>query len=184
MKNIILTLLIIVFPFQLMAQKLADKFTLSPAGFEDSVVREYPGKKDAQLFLAAKYWADYTLSNSEEAVTRSIEDQYLEYRVFIPQAFSITDEGITYTWDALFDFSLRFEDERIRYDIEIVEISSPDAPSFQIVGGLKDWAFYATGNEPYPLTSEARKILEDKVNDFIRGVSSYVNRDAEMPEKG
>lgn len=183
MKRFAFTLLMIAIPLQMLGQKIADKFTLSPAGFEDSVIKEYPGKEDSDLFLATKMWGDYTLSNSEEAITRSIQDQYLEYRAFAPQAFSITDDGRTYTWDALFDFAMRFKDGEIRYDIEIVEISSPDAPAFSIVGGPKDWAFYSTTNEAYPLTTDARKTLEDTVNDFIRGISSYVNRDAEVPTK-
>ena len=166
------------------AQQTAKKFTLSPAGFEDSVIREYPGKTDAELFFAAKMWAEFTISNPQEARTREIKNQYLEYQVFVPQSFSITDDGSTYTWDAMFDVAFRFENQKIRYDVEIVEISSPGAPAFSIVGGPKQWAFYSTNNKPYPLTSDARKILEDIVNDFIRGVSSYVNRDAEIPEKG
>ncbi|MCP9200163.1 hypothetical protein MKO06_09600 [Gramella sp. GC03-9] len=179
-----IALICLLFPFIVNSQKLAEKFTLSPAGFEDSVVREYPGKTDSQLFLAAKMWAEFTISNTQEARTREIKDQYLEYQVFVPQAFTIEDNGSSFTWDAMFDVAFRFENEKIRYDVEIVELSSPDAPAFQIVGGTDDWAFYSDVNsEPYPLTSNARKVMEDIVNDFIRGVSAYVNRDAEVPEK-
>ena len=181
MRILIICLLL---PFMHNAQKVADKFTLSTAGFEDSVIKEYPGKSDSELFLAAKMWAEYTISNAQESKVRDIKDQYLEYKVFVPQAFTIKDDGRSYTWDAMFDLAFRFEDEKIRFDVEIVEISSPDAPAFQIVGGTKDWAFYSSMNsEPYPLTSEARMIMEDIVNDFIRGVSAYVNRDEEIPEK-
>ncbi|MCH4822951.1 hypothetical protein ML462_07165 [Gramella lutea] len=178
-----IAILFILFPVLLSAQKVADKFILSPAGFEDSVIREYPEKPDSELFLAAKKWADNIISNPVDAISREIENQYLEYKVFVPQAFSIEDDGRTYTWDAMFDLSFRFKDELIRYDVEIVELSSPDAPTFQIVGGENDWAFYAINNEPYPLTSDARKIMEETVNDFIRGVSAYVNRNAKIPEK-
>lgn len=178
-----IAIICLLFPTFLSAQKIADKFTLSSAGFEDSVVREYPDKTDSELFSAARMWAETTISNPQEAISRDIQDQYLEYKVFVPQAFSITDDGSTYTWDAMFDLAFRFKNENIRYDVEIVEVSSPDAPPFQIVGGMKDWAFYAENNKPYPLTSDARKIMEDIVNDFIRGVSSYVNRDVEIPEK-
>lgn len=184
MRIFILKLFIFLFSVNLFSQKTAEKFTLSPAGFEDSVIREYPGKTDSELFLAVKMWAEFTVSNPQEARTRELKDQYLEYRVFAPQAFTVNDDGDEYTWDAMFDVAFRFENQKIRYDVEIVEITSPEAPAFQIVGGPKDWAFYANNNEPYPLTSEARKILEDIVNDFIRGVSSYVNRDVEIPEKG
>lgn len=176
-------ILLLLFPGLLSAQKIADKFTLSSAGFEDSVIREYPDKSDSQLFLATKRWADNIISNSTDAISREIEDQYLEYKVFVPQAFSIEDNGQTFTWDAMFDLAFRFKDDNIRYDVEIVELSSPDAPTFQIVGGMNDWAFYAENNKPYPLTSDARKIMEEIVNDFIRGVSAYVNRDVEIPVK-
>lgn len=176
-------IILFLFPALLNAQKIAEKFTLSPAGFEDSVIRDYPGKSDSDLFLATKRWADNIISNSTDAISREIEDQYLEYKVFVPQAFSIEDDGRTFTWDAMFDLAFRYKDGSIRYDVEIVELSSPDAPTFQIVGGMNDWAFYALNNEPYPLTSDARKIMEDIVNDFIRGVSAYVNRDAEIPAK-
>lgn len=178
-----IAILLFLFPALLSAQKVADKFTLSPAGFEDSVVREYPEKSDSELFLAAKRWANNIISNPQDAISREIENQYLEYKVFVPQVFSIEDDGSTYTWDAMFDLSFRFKDELIRYDVEIVELSSPDAPTFQIVGGEKDWAFYALNNQPYPLTSDARKVMEETVNDFIRGVSAYVNRDAEIPQE-
>ncbi|MCM8570834.1 hypothetical protein NE848_15665 [Gramella jeungdoensis] len=185
MRILILKICIFLFVLPLFSQKTADKFTLSPAGFEDSVIREYPGKTDSELFLAAKMWAEFTVDNPQEARTREINDQYLEYRVFVPQAFSIVDDGDEYTWDAMFDVAFRFENQKIRYDVEIVEITSPDAPAFQIVGGLKDWAFYSSINgEAYPLTQDAKKTMEDIVNDFIRGVSSYVNRDAEISEKG
>ena len=178
-----LALICFLIPAFLSAQKVADKFSLSSAGFEDSVIMEYPGKTDSDLFLAARRWADNIISNPNEAISREVENSYLEYKVFVPQAFSIENEGETYTWDALFDLGLRFKDEAIRYDVEIVEVSSPDAPPFQIVGGKNDWAFYAKNNEPYPLTSDARMKMEEIVNDFIRGVSAYVNRDAEIPEK-
>lgn len=184
MRTFLINIFILIFSVNLFAQQTAKKFTISPAGFEESVILEYPGKTDSELFLAAKMWAEFTISNPQEARTREIKNQYLEYQVFVPQAFSITDDGSTYTWDAMFDVAFRFENQKIRYDVEIVEISSPDAPAFQIVGGQTDWAFYSTNNQPYPLTTEARKTLEDIVNDFVRGVSSYVNRDAEIPEKG
>ncbi|MCB7479952.1 hypothetical protein [Christiangramia sediminis] len=176
-------IVLFLFPALLSAQKIADMFTLSSAGFEDSVIREYPGKSDSELFLATKRWADNIISNSSDAISREIDDQYLEYKVFVPQAFSIEDNGRTFTWDAMFDLAFKFKDENIRFDVEIVELSSPDAPTFQIVGGMNDWAFYAENNQPYPLTSDARKIMEEIVNDFIRGVSAYVNRDAEIPPK-
>ncbi|AVR46629.1 hypothetical protein C7S20_15915 [Christiangramia fulva] len=166
------------------AQKTAEKFTLSSAGFEDSVIREYPGKSAAELYLAAKMWAEFTLDNPETAVSRDIKNDYLEYQVFVPSAFTIKDNGNSYTWDAMFDLAFRFKDGKIRYDVEIVEISSPNAPAFAIVGGPKQWAFYSLNNKPLPLTSEARKTMEDIVNDFIRGVSSFVNRDAKVPENG
>jgi len=170
-------------PFFMNGQKIAEKFTLSPAGFEDSVIRDYPGKTDSALFLATKRWANNIISNPRDAISREVEDQYLEYKVFVPQAFTIEDNGDSFTWDAMFDLAFRYQDESIRYDVEIVELSSPDAPTFQIVGGMNDWAFYAENNQPYPLTSDARKIMEEIVNDFIRGVSAYVNRDAEIPNK-
>ena len=178
-----IALICLLIPTFLSAQKVADKFTLSPAGFEDSVIMDYPDKSDKELFLATRRWADNFISNPTEAISREVEDQYLEYKVFVPQAFSIKDEGSVYTWDAMFDLAFRFKDGNIRYDVEMVEVSSPDAPTFQIVGGMNDWAFYAENNQPYPLTSDARKVMEDIVNDFIRGVSAYVNRDAEIPEK-
>jgi len=180
MRIVIICLLL---PFFMNGQKIADKFTLSAAGFEDSVIREYPGKTDSELFLATKRWADNIISNPRDAMSREVEDQYLEYKVFVPQAFTIEDDGNSFTWDAMFDLAFRYRDENIRYDIEIVELSSPDAPTFQIVGGMDDWAFYAENNQPYPLTSDARKIMEEIVNDFIRGVSAYVNRDADIPNK-
>lgn len=178
-----IAIICLLFPALLSAQKIADKFTLSPAGFEDSVVREYPGKSDEELFLATRRWADNIISNPNEAISREIENQYLEYKVFVPQAFSIESKGQTFTWDAMFDLALRYKDGFIRYDVEMVEVSSPDAPTFQIVGGMNDWAFYAENNQPYPLTSDARATMEEIVNDFIRGISAYVNRDAEIPSK-
>ena len=178
-----IALICLLLPAFLSAQKIADKFTLSPAGFEDSVIRDYPGKSDSELFLATRRWADNIISNPKEAISREVENQYLEYKVFVPQAFSIKDDGQTFTWDAMFDLAFRFKDESIRFDVEMVEVSSPDAPTFQIVGGMKDWAFYAENNKPYPLTSDARKTMEEIVNDFIRGVSAYVNRDADIPDK-
>ncbi|MGA8854349.1 MAG: hypothetical protein WB492_09255 [Christiangramia sp.] len=178
-----IALICLLLPAFLSAQKIADKFTLSPAGFEDSVIRDYPGKSDSELFLATRRWADNLISNPKDAISREVENQYLEYKVFVPQAFSIKDDGQTFTWDAMFDLAFRFKDESIRFDVEMVEVSSPDAPTFQIVGGMNDWAFYAENNEPYPLTSDARKTMEEIVNDFIRGVSAYVNRDADIPDK-
>lgn len=178
-----IALICLLFPAIISAQKIAEKFTLSPAGFEDSVIRDYPGKTDAELYFSTKMWAEYTVSNPTEAKTRDIKNQYLEYKVFVPQAFSIENKGKVLTWDAMFDVAFRFKDESIRFDVEMVEVSSPDASTFQIVGGMKDWAFYSENNEPYPLTSDARKTMESIVNDFIRGVSAYVNRDAEIPDK-
>ena len=178
-----LVIIFLLFPVLLSAQKVADKFTLSPAGFEDSVIMEYPGKSDSELFLATKRWADNFISNPTEAISREIEDQYLEYKVFVPQAISIKQNDQIFKWDAMFDLAFRYKDGRIRYDVEIVELSSPDTSTFQIVGGLNDWAFYALNNQPYPLTNDARKNMDEIVNDFIRGVSAYVNRDAEIPEK-
>lgn len=178
-----IALVCMLFPFILSAQKVADKFSLSPAGFEDSVVREYPDKPASNLFLATRRWADNMISNPQNAISREVEDQYLEYKVFVPQAISIENQGKTFTWDAMFDLAFRFKDDHIRFDVEIVELSSPNAPTFQIIGGTNDWAFYALNNQPYPLTSPARKTLEEIVNDFIRGVSAYVNRGAEIPDE-
>lgn len=182
MKILAISILTFLFTLNLYSQKTAEKFTLSSAGFEDSVIREYPGKTDSELFLATKRWADNIISNAQDAQTREVNDQYLEYKAFVPQAFTIKDNGNSYTWDAMFDVAFRFTNEKIRYDVEIVEVSSPDAPTFQIIGGLNDWAFYSLNGEPYPLTQDAKKVMEDIVNDFIRGVSAYVNRDAEIPE--
>lgn len=182
MKTFILSLCLSVVSTGLFAQKIADKFTLSSAGFEDSVIRDYPGKSASELYTSAKMWAEFTIKNTESAKSRDIKNDYLEYKVYTPNAFSITDDGKTFTWDAMFDLAFRFEAGKIRYDVEIVEISSEDAPAFAIVGGPKQWAFYSLENKPYPLTSDARKKMEDIVNDFIRGVSSFVNRDAKIPE--
>ncbi|TRO66622.1 hypothetical protein [Christiangramia sabulilitoris] len=178
-----LLILFFMLPAFLSAQKIADKFTLSPAGFEDSVIRDYPGKSDSDLFLATRRWASNMISNPKDAISREVENQYLEYKVFVPQAISIKDNGQVYTWDAMFDLAFRYKDGSIRYDVEIVELSSPEAPTFQIVGGRDDWAFFALNNEPYPLTTDARMVLEETVNDWIRGVSAYVNRGAEIPEE-
>ena len=183
MKNFVVTFLFSLVFLNGFSQKIAEKFTLSSAGFEDSVIREYPGKSDDELYHAAKMWGEFTVRNNETATSRDIENQYLEYQVFVPNAFSITDDGTTYTWDAMFDVAFRFKDEEIRYDVEIVEVSSENAPAFAIVGGPKQWAFYSLEDKPYPLTADARKTMEDIVNDFIRGVSSFVNRDADIPRK-
>lgn len=182
MKSIVFNILLIFMSVSLFGQKVEDKFTLTPAGFNNSVIKEYPGKADSELYLSTKLWAERTIENTETAKTRDISDQYLEYRVFVPQAFSITDDGSTYTWDAMFDLAFRFANEKIRYDVEIVELSSSEAPTFALVGGPKQWAFYSLDKKPYPLTSDARKTMEEIVNDFIRGVSAFVNRDAEIPD--
>ncbi len=182
MKSNVFSILLVFMSFSLFGQQVEDKFTLTPAGFNNSVIKEYPGKTDSELYLSTKLWAERTIENTETAKTRDITDQYLEYRVFAPQAFSITDDGNTYTWDSMFDLAFRFTNGEIRYDVEIVEVSSRKAPTFSIVGGLKQWAFYSLENEPYPLTSDARKTMEEIVNDFIRGVSAFVNRDADIPD--
>lgn len=183
MKNFAVILLFSLIGLNGFSQQIEKKFSLSPAGFENSVIRQYPGKSDEELYHAAKMWGEFTIRKNETATSRDIENQYLEYQVFVPNAFDITDDGTTYTWDAMFDLAFRFKDEKIRYDVEIVEISSENAPAFAIVGGPKQWAFYSLENKPYPLTSDARKAIEDIVNDFIRGVSSFVNRGADVPEK-
>lgn len=183
MRTIILSICLSALSTVMFAQKIAKKFTLSPAGFEDSVIRDYPDKSASELYTATKMWAEFTIKNTESSKSRDVKDDYLEYRVYSPNAFSITDDGNTFSWDAMFDVAFRFKDSKIRYDVEIVEVSSEDAPPFAIVGGPKQWAFYSLENKPYPLTSDARKKMEEIVNDFIRGVSAFVNRDAEIPEK-
>ncbi len=183
MKTFTISLILSFFCLGSYSQKIAEKFTLSSAGFEDSVIREYPDKSAEELYHAAKMWGEFTVRNNETATSRDIENDYLEYQVFVPNAFSITDDGKTFTWDAMFDLAFRFKDGKIRYDVGIVEISSENAPAFAIVGGPKQWAFYSLEDKPYPLTSDARKTMEDIVNDFIRGVSSFVNRRADIPEK-
>ncbi len=183
MKSIKVNIILFLFSITVFGQQGENEFSLSPAGFEDSVVREYPGKSGSELYLSARLWAAESIDNAESAISKDVRNRYLEYQVFVPAAFSITNEGRTYTWDAMFDLAFKFENNKIKYDIEIVEVSSEDAPVFALKGGPKQWAFYNLNNEPYDLTSDALKKMEEIVNDFIRGVSVVVNRDEEIPEK-
>lgn len=180
MKNLQILLILLVLPLQLLAQEQtkqeSDHFEISPDGFENYVVREYPGKTDSELFMAVKRWAEYTIADTKEAMKKHITNQYLQYRTFIPQGIKLKNDGKIYTWDVLMDVAFRFENQKIRYDVKIMEVSSPEAPTFALNGGPMEWSFFDMQGNPRKVTAPAREQINNIANDFIRGVSAYVNR--------
>ncbi|MFD1095749.1 hypothetical protein [Salegentibacter chungangensis] len=185
MKKLGFLLCILLVPFQLLAQEKmeAEKFQLSPEGFENYVVREYPGKTDSELFMAVKRWAEQAIANSKEAMKKHHTNQYLQYRVFVPQGIVLENDDEVYKWDVLFDVSFTFKDQHIRYDVKLMEVSSPDAPTFALNGSETQWSFFDLEGNPRKVTAEARKQVNNMANDFIRGVSSYVNMNAAEDQK-
>lgn len=174
MKKLI-PLLFIFFGITSYAQnKAADQFQLKPEGFQDEVVKKYDGADTEDLYRAVKLWANAAIDNSETAVVKDINEELLQYRIFAPQLFSIEDDGSKYTWDAMFNFTVRFEGDIAKYKIVIVEISSKDAPTFALRGGLKTWAFFALNNEPYELTTPARKTTEDFANNLVESINKVI----------
>lgn len=177
MKKLIFvaTLLLIPVYGSAQANDTAERFEINPEGYTEHVIREYPGKTDSELYNAVLRWAAYAIANDEDARKSNVNNEYLVYRTFIPQGLQIEDNGRTYKWDVLFDVAFRFRNQEIRYDVTIVEISSPDAPTFSYMGGPAEWSFFDLNGNPKEATADARKQINDMANDFIRGVSSYVN---------
>ncbi|MGA9589111.1 MAG: hypothetical protein WBV11_04695 [Salegentibacter sp.] len=177
MRNVFIVLSILLIPLTGVAQKgdSAERFEITPDGFTEHVIREYPGKTDSELYNGVLRWAAYTIANDESARKSDVKDQYLVYRTFVPQGISLENKGETLTWDVLFDVAFRFQNQKIRYDITIVEISSPKAPTFAYKGGPMQWSFFDENGNPKENTRKAREQINNIANDFIRGVSAYIN---------
>ncbi|WP_373056439.1 hypothetical protein [Zunongwangia sp. H14] len=185
MKFRILLVLLLTVPFAIFAQNTntADHFTVTPEGFTQSVIREYPEKTDDELYQSVIMWAKFTIDNYEEAITRNIANQYLEFRMFVPQGIALKDNGEVYQWDVMMDVAFRFKNENIRYDVGLVEVSSPNAPSFAFVAAPGQWSFFDSDGETREFNQKSQDQINSIANNVIRSVSAYVNRDAEIPDK-
>lgn len=179
MKKKYLFLLTILVPFLSFSQESAERFEITPAGFTQTVEREYPGKSDEDLYQAVKEWAAYTIENADAARKDQLHDMLLEYRVFFPQGFSTESKTGIIEWDVLFDVSFRINNQAITYEVELIEISSPNAPAFSLKGEGEGYSFFNLQDEPLEKTSEERDQINHMANDIIRGVSAYINRGAE-----
>lgn len=179
MKKKYLFLLTILVSFLSFSQESAERFEITPAGFTQTVEREYPGKTDEELFQAVKEWAAYTIENADAARKDQLHDMLLEYRVFFPQGFSTESETGVIQWDVLFDVNFRINNQEITYEVELIEISSPNAPAFSLKGEGESYSFFNLQDEPLEKTSEERDQINHMANDIIRGVSAYINRGAE-----
>ncbi|MDT0650173.1 hypothetical protein [Autumnicola edwardsiae] len=183
MKSLLAGLLLVLIPFVSVSQNSgsADKFSITPEGFTQSVIREYPGKTDSALYESIILWAKYTIDNYEEAIVRNVPYEYLEFRMFVPQGIALKDNGETYQWDVMMEIGFRLRDQEIRYDIGLVEVSSPDAPPFAFEGAPNEWSFFDNDGKTRSFNKKSQEQINMIANNVIRSVSAYVNRDAEIP---
>ncbi|MDT0678066.1 hypothetical protein [Autumnicola musiva] len=185
MRTDVIAILLLALPLGMMAQvtNTAEKFKVTPDGFTQSVIRDYPEKPDDDLYQSVIMWAKFTIDNYESAITRDIANQYLEFRMFVPQGIVLKDDGDVYEWDVMMDVSFRFKDEKIRFDVGLVEVSSPEAPTFAFVGPPNKWSFFDDDGETREFNRKSQEQINSIANNVIRSVSAYVNRDAEIPEE-
>ncbi|MDT0686501.1 hypothetical protein [Autumnicola psychrophila] len=183
MKSSIAGLILLLIPFISVSQitNTTDKFSITPEGFTQSVIREYSGKTDSDLHESIFLWAKYTIDNYEEALVRDVPYEYLEFRMFVPQGIVLEDNGEIYQWDVIMDVGFRLRDQEIRYDIGLVEVSSPDAPTFALEGDPTEWSFFDNDGKTRSFNKEAQEQINSIANNIIRSVSAYVNRDATIP---
>lgn len=178
MKKMGARILIFIFPVLLSAQETAERFELGPEGFGQVVEMEYPGKTDTEIFEAVERWAEYMIANNEEALQEELNERYLQYRAFFPQGLRTSNDDTTIEWDVLLDIEFSITDQEIIYEIDIVEISSPEAGAFALEGDNTQWSFYDLQGQPREETKKAWEELNDIANNIIRGVSAFVNRHA------
>ncbi|MDT0689887.1 hypothetical protein RM549_08825 [Salegentibacter sp. F188] len=184
MKSLLAGLMILI-PFISVSQSTntADKFSITPEGFTQSVVREYTGKTDSDLYESIILWAKYTIDNYESAIVRDVSNEYIEFRMFVPQGIALEEDGEVYKWDVMMEVGFRLRDQEIRYDIGLVEVSSPDAPTFALEGAPNEWSFFDNDGQTRSLNEKSQEQINLIANNVIRSVSAYVNRDAEIPEE-
>ena len=185
MKSLLAGLILLLVPSISVAQitNTADKFTITPDGFTQSVIREYPGKTGSFLYESILLWAKYTIDNYESAIVRSVPHEYLEFRMFVPQGIALKDDGEIFEWDVMMDVGFRIRDEEIRYDIGLVEVSSPEAPTFAFEAAPTEWSFFDSDGKTRSFNKKSQKQINEIANNIIRSVSAYVNRDLEVPEE-
>ncbi|MDT0644756.1 hypothetical protein RM553_18085 [Zunongwangia sp. F363] len=184
MKRTVIAIMFMIISPGIKAQitNTADSFKVTPEGFTQSVIREYPEKSDDELFQSVIMWAKFTIDNYEEAITRNIANQYLEFRMFVPQGIALKDNGEVYQWDVMMDVAFRFKDGKIRYDIGLVEVSSPEAPAFAFVAPPEQWSFFDSDGKTREFNQKSQEQINTIANNIIRSVSAYVNRDAKIPD--
>lgn len=184
MKSLLAGFIFLLIPIVSVSQtNTAEKFSITPDGFAQSVVREYTGETDSDLYESILLWAKYTIDNYEEAIVRNVPYEYIEFRMFVPQGIALEDDGETYQWDVMMDVAFRLRDQEIRYDLGLVEVSSPDAPTFALEGAPTEWSFFDNDGKSRSFNEKSQKQINEIANNIIRSVSAYVNRDVEIPEE-
>ncbi len=172
MKKI--TLLLLLIPLFSIAQVEVDHFEITPDGVNGYVVKEYPGKSSAELFNAAKRWAEYTINKAEEANKSVIENEYLDYTIIFPAALPNNIEGSNSGYDAKLKVEFRFKENKIRYDVNLLNVMDAAYTPFSLKGGFLTWSFYKNNGEAKSNMNNAIAGLNELSNRIITEVENYI----------
>ncbi|MBT0607653.1 hypothetical protein [Aequorivita echinoideorum] len=160
------------------SQNQVEKFEVTPSGINGYVVSEFEKMSADSLYNQVKKWAEYNIRNAEFSKQSEIENEYLKYEIIVPNAISILNGGTNrINWDARLQMIFRFKNEKIRTDIQIIELPPNDqiyGYPFQIVGGGLTWSFFKKKGELKKYTSEAKLEFDNLLNSFPAQIEDFI----------
>ena len=178
MKKLVLLLALAIGSFVSNAQEEVEKFEVTPEGVNGYVVEEFEGLSAPELYKKVNEWAQYNLGSADKAKRSQIENEYLKYKVYQPQVFTVKQGLTNMTYDLDETVEFRFKDGKVRVDITIDDITYDGQSGvirMHLKGGFTTWSFYKNNGKPKNQTAEALQELNTHLNSIVSRVTDFIN---------
>lgn len=180
--KVIVTILILIITNQIYSQ--ADKFTLTKDGFTEFVVVETPNKTSSEIYTAIKKWFEYNIRNAKVSNYSEIENEYLTYRIIVPNAIEVGKGLMHQEYDTEYDVEIRIKENKFRIDLILrrMENADKDKPELLISGGgITNAAIFKKNGDVkkhknYTIMKEG---IEKSANDLVKDFENAVNGKAD-----
>lgn len=176
MKKI--TLLFLFMGFLLHAQDRVEKFELVPSGSNGYIVFDYPGMSSNEIYSKLKKWAEYNIRSAEVSNYSTVENEFLTYRVNIPNAVEYTSIGTAY-WDITVDVEYRIKDGKLRVDFENFDFPG-ESQNIVIQGGGLENSLYNPKGKLRSRSEDMKLQIDQTLNDLLAQIDSSISGNPDM----
>lgn len=161
MKKILLLTALLV-SIQSISQNKVDTLRVTPKGINGYIVKEAPNLSQEEIFKNLKKWAEYNINNAEYSNKSEIENEFLDYTIYLNQALSTKNGLWGAGWDLKLKIEYRIKEGRARMDLEVVDIPCYTENSARIEFLSNKWrvSFFDKKGKPQRFELELREQMD------------------------